>query len=389
MIRRPAVPVLASIIAALALMFHARVAAQVVVSANDNTAMLVDGINVVPSPLLADTVTIFDASVMPPRIVAELPVPSSVIGPPQNVAIAPDGSIAVVASAAKVDPADPTKTVPDNRVTVINLKASPPVVAATVESGTGASGAAFTPDGRLLLVANRGEGTVSVFTVSGLVVTLAAKVDLGAPQSGPSQVAITPDGRTALVTRNNDHLISLLTISGTSVTYDKRDIVAGLKPYGMEITPKGDLALVASTGSGTTGSVDVVSIIDLTAATPRAIDHVTVGVIPEALAISPDGRFVAVTVMNGTSAAPSSPIYRDFGRLRIFSLGDRTMTPVTEARIGRWCQGVAWTSDSHTVMAQCMTEREIQLFRFDGKALTAAGAVKINGAPAGLRAQGR
>lgn len=364
-------------------------AAQIVVSANDNKAVLVDGVNVVPSPVAADTVTILDAGVTPLRVIAELRIPNSVIGPPQNVAISPDAALAVVASAVKLDPADATKTVPDNRVTLIDLRAAAPVVLTTVQAGAGASGAAFTPDGRLLLVANRIDGTVSVFAVAGRTLEPTATVDLAAPQSGPSQVAITPDGRMALVTRNNDHLVSVLTIAGTTVSYAGQNIVAGLKPYGMEISPDGDAAIVASIGSGPTGSVDTLAVVDLTGGTPRTVDYVNVGVIPEAVAISPDGSHVAVTVMNGTNAPPSSPTYRDFGRLRIFRLADHRLTPVTEARIGHWCQGVAWTRDSRRVLAQCMTEREIQVFGFDGKALTRGEVIKVNGAPAGIRAAGR
>lgn len=377
------------VLGALLMLSAPYASAQIVVSANDAKAVLVNGVNVVPQPTGRDTVTIFDASVTPVRVIAELEVPNSVVGPPQNVAIAPDGSIAVITTSTKLDPADGTKTVPDNRVTVVDLKAATPAVVATVTAGTGASGASFNPTGTLLLVANRGEGTVSVFTVSGRTLTLSSTVGLGAPASGPSHVAITPDGRTALVTRNNDHLVSVLSIAGSTVTYTKRDIVAGLNPYGMEITPDGSLALVANIGGGAGGSVNTVSVIDLTANPARAIDQVMVGVTPEALAISPDGRFVAVNVVNGSNAVPSTSLYNDFGRLRIFSIANRTLTPVTEARIGHWCQGVAWSSDSRTVMAQCMTEREIQVFRFDGKALTAAAAVKVNGAPAGLRAAGR
>jgi len=37
------------------------------------------------------------------------------------------------------------------------------------------------------------------------------------------------------------------------------------------------------------------------------------------------------------------------------------------------------------VLAQCMVEKEIQLFAFDGKSLRADGAIKMNGGPAGLR----
>src|SRR5690606_24896291 len=136
-----------------------------------------------------------------------------------------------------------------------------------------------------------------------------------------------------------------------------QNLVAGLKPYGMAITADGTRALVANTGSGTTGSVDTLAVIDLTLDPPRTVHYATVGVIAEALALSPDNRHVAVTVMNGTNAVPGSALYNDFGRLRIFALEETTLRPVTEARIGHWCQGVVWT-DNDTVLAQCMTERE-------------------------------
>lgn len=356
--------------------------AQIIVSANDNDAVLVDGVNVVPSPRTPDTVTILDAGVSPPRVIAELEVPNSVIGPPQNVAVSPDGRLAVVTSATRVDPADPTRTINDNRLSVIALGPAPAVVA-TLTAGDMASGASFSPDGRLLLVANRGDGTVSIFHVEGQSLTAAGTVDLQAPQSGPSHVAFTPDGRRALVSRNNDHKVSVLEVEGRAVTYDGLDIVAGLKPYGMAVTSDGRLAIVASVGSESSGSVDTVGVVDLRLDPPRAVDYAAAGILPEAVALSPDDRHLAVTILNGTNAVPGSSIYNDFGRLRIYALEGTTLTPVTETRIGRWCQGVVWTDD-RTVMAQCMSEQELQIFTFDGTALSAAGTVKVNGGPAGI-----
>lgn len=359
--------------------------AQIIVSANDGKAVLVDGVNTVPRPVPPDTVAVLDASVRPLRVIAELVVPNSVVGPPQNVAVTPNGTLALVASATRLDPADSTRTAPDDRVTVISLRGTPSVLA-TIRAGSGASGVAINSAGTLALVANRLEGTVSVLTISGQTVTHQGKVDLGAPESGPSQVAFTPDGRMALVTRNNDSLISVMSVSGTTVTNTKRDLAGGFKPYGMEITPDGSLALVANIGAGATGGTDVISVIDLRAASPRTIDQIPVGITPEALAISPDGQYVAVTVMNGSNQPAASFFASTFGRLRIFRLANRTLTPVTETRIGRWCQGLAWTRDSRTVLVQCMVEKEITSFGWDGTRLTSADAVKINGGPAGIRA---
>ena len=83
--------------------------------------------------------------------------------PAENVAIAPDRSIALVTSALKLDPADATKTVPDDVISVIDLRASPPAVLATLHAGRQPSGVSINAAGTLALVANRAEGTVSVF----------------------------------------------------------------------------------------------------------------------------------------------------------------------------------------------------------------------------------
>jgi len=379
--------ILATAFASLFAAAPARVQAQVAVSANDGKTVLVDGVTAVSRTPVPDTVTVLDLSVWPPRVAGTVRAPASVVGPPQSVAIAPDRSFALVTSALKLDPADATKTVPDDVVSVIDLRASPPVVLATLRAGRQPSGVSINDRGTLALVANRADGTVSVFTVGGTRVTPAGTVDLGAKDSGPSHVAFTPDGSRALVTRNNDSLVSILAVSGTTVTYTRRDVVAGLKPYGLEIAPKGDVAIVANIGAGGTGGADTLSVLDLTPAAPHAASHVTVGPTPEGIAISPDGRYVAVTVINGSNAAPASPFFHDYGLLKILRIEGTVLRPVTEARIGGWCQGVAWHPDGRSLLAQCLAERAIRTFRFDGTRLVPGAAIPIDAGPAGLRAR--
>ncbi|HZE46950.1 MAG TPA: YncE family protein, partial [Xanthobacteraceae bacterium] len=101
-------------------------AAQLAVSSNDGKIVLVDGTAKVQEKPADDTVTLIDLGVSPPKVVGELKAPSSVAGPPQNVAVFPDESIALVSANMKLDPADPKKLVPDNRLSVIDLKAKPP-----------------------------------------------------------------------------------------------------------------------------------------------------------------------------------------------------------------------------------------------------------------------
>jgi DNA-binding beta-propeller fold protein YncE len=358
--------------------------AQVLVSANDAKVALVDGVTTTVKSPPPDTVTVIDLAASPPKILGEVQAPNSVIGPPESVAIAPNQPLALVTSSTKLDPADATRTVPDDRVTLIDIGVAPPAIVGTVRAGSGASGVAFNPSGSLALVANRMEGTISVFAVNGKTLTPAGKVDLGAPQSGPSHIAFTRDGRTALVTRNTDSLISILSIDGSQVSYTKRDIASGFKPYSIQVSPAGDIALVGNVGAGPSGGADTVSVIDLKANPPRAVNQVAVGPTAEGIAISPDGKHLAVTVMNGTNAPKASGLFNPAGRLRVFGIAGTELRPVAEAPIGQWCQGAAWSRDSRTLVAQCMVQKELQLFRFDGRQLSPAGSLKLDGGPAGI-----
>ena len=379
------VPRLVSAMALVALGVAAPARAQLAVSSNDNKAVLVDGVNTVPPNARPDTVTIIDLGQSPPRIVAELEVPGGWSAPPQSVAVTPDESLALVASSAKVDPADARRTVFNDMLTVIDLKATPPRVIATLQTGRRAAGVSINPTGTLALVGNRAEGTVSVFTIAGRQVTPAGKVDLGAPDSEPSLPVFTPDGRTALVTLNNGHRIAILSVDGARVDYTKRDIAAGLRPYGLEITPRGDVAVVANIGNGPTGGSDTLGVIDLTLSPPRLVSGVFAGIVPEGIAMSDDGRFVAASVMNGSNVPKASPYASAYGLLKIFRLDGTTLTPVAEARTGRWCQGMAWNRAGTTLLVQCAADRVIEVFRFDGRTLARTTAITVNGAPTGIR----
>ncbi len=370
--------------ASLASLYPQFANAQIAVSANDGKSTLNDGKPEVPATIAPDTVFVIDLNQTPPKVVGEVQVPASSVGPPMSVAVAKDESFALVTGAMKVDPADAKKVVPDNKLSVIDIKAKPPVVLATLEAGAGASGVAISPKGSPVLVANRAEGTVSIFTASGKTLTPAGKIDFGAPASGPSAVVFTPDGKSALVTRDGDNKVSVLAIDGDKVEYTKRDIGAGLRPYGIDMSAKGDVAVVADLGiNNGNGDADTVSIIDVQAKPMRTIETVSVGPTPEGMKLSPDGQYLALAVMNGSNKPKASPIFHDGGVLKVFSLKDKKLTPITEAGVGHWCQGVAFSKDNKKILVQCMVENEIQVFDFDGKALKRSGSIKATG-PAGI-----
>lgn len=368
--------------AALALATAAH--AQLAVTSNDNKVMLDNGTAKVVQNPAPDTVTVLDLKVSPPRVLAEIPAPGSVVGPPFSVALTPDESLALVGSSSKIDPSDPTKTVPDTRISVIDLKASPPAVIATLEAGKGAAGISVNRQGTLALVANRSEGTVSVFSISGKTVTPVGKVTIADEKSATAHAAITPDGKMALVTRDGDHKISVLKIDGTNVEYTKRDINAGLRPYGIDVSSKGDFAAVANIGIGQ-GDADTVSLIDVRATPPRVVETVSVGQTPEGIKVSPDGKYVAVVVMNGSNKAKESPFYADNGKLVILRAANMKLTKVAEAPIGHWSQGAAFSPDGKTILVGNMVEKDVQVFAFDGRALKQVGRIKVNGGPAAVR----
>ncbi len=359
--------------------------AQLAVSANDNKVVLVNGVATVAQNPAPDTVAIIDLKEFPPKILAEIEVPTSVVGPPFSVALTPDESLALVTAAMKIDPHDPTKQVPDNRLSVIDLKASPPTVIATLETGKGPAGLSINRRGTLALVANRSEGTVSVFSLSGKDVQSVGTVKIGDEKTGVSHVAISPDGKTALVTRDGDSMVSVLAIDGTKVEYTKRDLTVGMRPYGAAITADGTVAVVANIGRGS-GDNDTVSVIDMTANPVRTVETITVGPTPEGINLSADGKLCAVIIMNGSNKPKDSPFYNDHGKVLVYRVEQKKLTKLAEAPIGHWSQGVVFSPDNQYVLVQNMVEKEIMIFKLAGNKLEDTGQrLKMQGGPAAIR----
>ncbi len=373
-------------IATLSLALAAPVAiAELAVSANDNKVRLDNGKVVVVANPPPDTVTILELGVSPPKVIAELNVPTSVVGPPTSVAVAPDESIAIVTASNRVDPNDPTKQTNFNRVSVIDLKAKPPVVTQTLEAGAGAAGVSINRAGTLALVANRGEGTVSVFSIEKGNVAPVGKVKIGDEKSGPSHVVFTPDGKTALVTRDGDHGLTLLKVDGKNVEATERTFYAGLRPYGVDISADGAIAVVANLGRGQ-GDIDTVSLIDMRAQPPRTVHTLSVGHAPEGIKLAPDGKLVAVVLHNGSNRPTNSPFYNRNGKLALLRVEGNRLAFVTEAPIGRWSQGAVFSADSKTVLVQNMVEKNIQVFKIEGNQLRElAQPIAINGGGAAIR----
>jgi DNA-binding beta-propeller fold protein YncE len=363
-------------------------AAQIAVSSNDRKVVLDNGTAKVVANPKPDTATVIDLGIFPPKVLAEIEVPGSVVGPPTSVAVARDGSLAYVASAMKIDAKDPTKQEPDDRISIIDLKAKPPKVVGTLKAGKAPSGMSITPDGKMLLVANRSEGSVSMFAL-GAAPREVAKLTVGKDTSLPSHIAITPDGKTALVTMNAEHTVKVLKIDGEKLEDTKREISTGVRPYPIAVHPNGKMAVVANVGRGT-GDPDTLNVIDLTKIPARNAGWVDLGYeTAEGMMLSPDGRWCGVVVMNGSNKAKESPFFNPAGRLLLYRIDGLKLTKVAEAPIGRWSQGIAFSKDSKTILVQNMVEENAMVFRWDGaRLLDTKQPIKLGGGGAAIRTAG-
>src|SRR6266550_6143984 len=133
------------------------------------------------SPPGNDAVAIIDIrDRLNPRLVASWPLMNSVYGPPTNLAITPDESLALVANSMDwVQDGGAWKSAPGYDIFVIDLKANPPALIATLKGGKQPSGMAINRAGNLALVANRPDNSITVLSIHGKEVKVVDTLAMG------------------------------------------------------------------------------------------------------------------------------------------------------------------------------------------------------------------
>ena len=378
---------------ATAMSLTAAAQAQYLIIGNDEKVAFDDGKQVL-SPPGNDTVTIVDISDRAkPRLVVNLQLENSIVGPPINLAITPDNKLALVANSLDVvKDGDNLKVVPDNKIYVIDLTASPPAVIATVQTGKQPSGLAINHAGNLALVANRAENTVGVLSISGKTVSLVGTVAL-APPDTPSQqvsaVAITPDGKHALAIKALANKASLLDINGTTVTYKNYDMITGVFPYNVQFTADGKLGIVNNNGAAgaADGQVDTVAVIDMTLDPPRVTDQVVVGDGPEGLAVSPTAGYAVSLLTNGAGNVPKNAFFHhDHAIAALLKSDGKTVRKVGQTEVGTLSEGIAFSPDGRFVYVANWGEQNLVPYRLEGDKLVAVGTpLKLPGHPVSMR----
>lgn len=361
-------------------------AAPFMIVGNDEKVLWDADGKVLLSPAGKDSVLIVDlANPESPKIVATLPLKNSVVGPPVNLDIDPTGSIALVADSVDVaKDGDALKQSLDNKIYVIDLRASPAKLAGTVTGGKQPSGLSFSPSGKMALVANRGDNSISVLSINGTDVKVTDTIAMG---DSVSQVVFTPDGKHALATKFPAHKVAVLDIAGDKVSYNKLDLPTGLWPYNVVVDPKGKFALTADNGgSGASdGSVDTVSVVDLEAAPPRVIDKVVVGDGPEGLAISPKGNLAAAVILRGSNMK-NSYFYKKNGSISVLRIDGKKVTKTQDIEVGGLPEAAVFTPDGKYILVGNYLDSDFSILKVSGSKVSDTGKrFKVPGHPASAR----
>src|SRR5216683_3479873 len=339
------------------------------------------------SPPGKDAVAVLDISDrLNPRLVASLPLMNSVFGPPVNLAITPDESLALVANSMDwVQDGSAWKGVPGNDIFVIDLKSNPPALIATVKGGKQPSGMAINRAGNLALVTNRADNSITVLSIRGKEVKVVDTVAMGEQVSA---VAFTPDGTRALASKNVNNRAAVLEVNGEKVTYTKYDMLVGLFPYNLGITPNGKLALTANNGNSgaADGNIDTIGVIDLEATPPRLVDVVVVGDGPEGFAISPTGEIAVAILLRGSNASRSAHFYNRNGSVAVLKIDGKRVTKVGEVEVRGLPEGVVFSPDGKYLYVGNYMDDDISILKVDGTAVTDTGKrFKLSGHPASMR----
>jgi DNA-binding beta-propeller fold protein YncE len=365
-------------------------AAPYMIVGNDEKIVWDDQGKPVLSPSSRDSVLIIDlADPEMPKISANLPIKNSIVGPPVNVALTPDGALALVADSVDVTKeGEALKQAPDSKVHVLDLKADPPRIVTSLTIGKQPSGLDISAKGDQALVANRGDGTVSLLSISGTQVTITDTVTLGSPSDQVAAVAFTPDGRRALAVKFASHKVSVIEIQDGKLAYNKLDLPTGPWPYNVAVAPSGRIALTADNGNAgaSDGSVDTVSVVDLEAGPPRIVDRVVVGDGPEGLAISPRGDLAAAAILRGGNSAKTAYFYNPAGTVTILKIDGKHVTRLKDIEVGGLPEPVCFTPDGRYLYVGNYLDQDFSILKVEGTEVTDTGKrFKVPGHPASAR----
>ena len=367
--------------------------ADLVVSGNDAKYLRVAGQDTYPDGAGADTLTLIDAAASPPVVKATVEVRHTLAGPPQAVAITPDGRLAVVSAPNHYDRAG-SKVVLENDLQIVDLGANPARVVASVPLSSHPQGLAINRDGTRLLATTLG-GTVAVLSIEGSRVALLHELKVS--EGRLAGISFTHDGAAALVALRDEQGVMVLDVADGRVTTARDRVSTGVGPYSIDVSSDGRWAVVGNVGlAGLVNpgrlhaDADTFTLIDVSHRPFRAVQHVTVPSVPEGVALSPDGRWIAVQAMDGSNLPADNPSRKPRGRVLLFEIRNGIPVRTGDLPGGEAGQGIVFSADSRRLLVQFNVEKQIAVYEVNGGMLKDTGQrIALRGGPASLRSMPR
>jgi DNA-binding beta-propeller fold protein YncE len=357
-----------------------------------------DGLLGARNPGSADALTVVSLPIAMPTgeedkwqtTVAQVPVSNSVMGPPASIAVTADGKTAYIVESR--GPASPSASKVDDLPVGRTLTAvcmedpAKPHTLASMDVGAEPRGVDVSPDGRWVAVVLNTPGSQL------LIVPTSAEKALGEPLSfplpgldsaaRPSSVAWHNDGRHLAVTLPDTGQVAFFEFNpdiggGTpGIAPWGAAVSAGKYPFMGKFSPCGRFFIVSDVkwGADVPGflaapapgqvfairlsekpsSVTDAGTLDLEGTAHQIASAVEVGISPESLAISPDGKFVVTANLKGSFLNIGDDRFTPGGSLSLLGLNaDTGLTLFGEFPINAMPEGLAFDATGrHLIVSQ-------------------------------------
>jgi len=347
---------------------------------NDQTVTYASNAMVFRDDPAPGSATFLDLETFPPSARTLEGVPSSVIGPPTTVALVPGTNRAIAVSSMRSQKADGKWShVPVKTISLLAFdQGAAPRVAGQIEAGLQPSGLSIAPNGKTALIPNRAEGTLSVLAVDSSSLRELQRIKVCEPADSMAHVEISPDGLHAVATLNEARAVLLLGLAGTPKVLQR--IEHGKKPYAARFLPDGKSFAVADIG------LDAVTIYKLTGDQAEAIADVPVGRIPEGLDVSPDGKWIAASCMEGANLTDKD--HPKFGQpAKVFLIGKEKdafkVAKVLEVEGGP--QFAVFSANGDYLVVSNTRLKQLAFYKTDGGKFTDTGyRLPVDGEPVAI-----
>ena len=196
---------------------------------------------------------------------------------PRSIAVSPTQTLAYVTNFG------------DGTVSVLDLSDPTTItVVATIDVGPDPVGVAFRPDGQYAYVVNAGQNRVSVVNTDSQTVETHIRVG-----STPQEIAINAAGTRAYVTNSGDGTVSVIDLATNEPL---TTVAVGEEPNGVAVRPgDGQVYVVNSQQDDNTVSIIDTRTNRVVATLTREEDEGRIGLVPQKVTFSPDGRRAFVT----------------------------------------------------------------------------------------------